>query len=81
MGDIMYISVNGMVFENYEDAMQYNRIQIAKEEEELTRNKMLKYTSCPSCGSKCLKSQLKEFYICKMCGAFMKGGVEDESEN
>ena len=76
----MYTAPNGMIFDNYFDSMEFNRREIQKELEKIIggRNKSL----CPKCKNVCLKSSVKDVYVCRSCMmAFTPKENDDESKN
>lgn len=76
----MYTAPNGMIFEDYWAAMEYNRQEIKKELKKIFEkaNKGI----CPKCKRVCLKSSVKDVYVCKSCMmAFTPKENDDESKN
>lgn len=76
----MYIAPNGMKFKDYWEAMEYNRQEIKKELKKIFEkaNKGI----CPKCKRVCLKSSVKDVYVCKSCMmAFTPKENDDESKN
>ena len=76
----MYIAPNGMKFKDYWEAMEYNRQEIKKELKKIFEkaNKGI----CPKCKSVCLKSSVKDVYVCRSCMmAFTPKENDDESKN
>lgn len=76
----MYVTPNGMIFKDYWAAMEYNRQEIQKELEKIFEkaNKGI----CPKCKSVCLKSSVKDVYVCRSCMmAFTPKENDDESKN
>ena len=77
----MYIAPNGMKFKDYWEAMEYNRQEIKKELKKIFEkaNKGI----CPKCKRVCLKSSVKDVYVCRSCMmAFTpKENDDDESKN
>lgn len=75
----MYVTPNGMVFKDYWAAMEYNRKEIEKEFDTLFRKNK---TVCPICKNVCIKSEVRDIYICGYCNRVFSLEVEkDESEN
>ena len=75
----MYVTPNGMIFESYGAAMDYNRKEIEKEFDTLFwKNE----TVCPACKNVCIKSEVRDIYICGHCNrAFSLEVVKDESKD
>ena len=76
----MYTAPNGMVFKDYWAAMEYNRQEIQKELKKIFEkaNKGI----CPKCKRVCLKSSVKDVYVCKSCMmAFTPKENDDECKN
>lgn len=76
----MYVTPNGMIFKDYWAAMEYNRQEIQKE---LKKNfEKANKGICPKCKRVCLKSSVKDVYVCKSCMmAFTPKENDDESKN
>ena len=76
----MYTAPNGMVFKDYWAAMEYNRQEIQKELKKIFE-KAYKGI-CPKCKRVCLKSSVKDVYVCKSCMmAFTPKENDDECKN
>ena len=76
----MYTAPNGMIFKDYWAAMEYNRQEIKKELKKIFEkaNKGI----CPKCKSVCLKSSVKDVYVCRSCMmAFTPKENDDECKN
>lgn len=66
----MYVTPNGMIFNNVKDAMEYNFQEIEKEIRAKSNS------VCQECKSRCFRSEVDGVYICGNCFvAFLK---EDE---
>lgn len=74
----MYTAPNGMVFKDYWAAMEFNRKEIKKEFDSLfSEYKFI----CPVCKKQCIKSSIRDIYICVSCNKAFSMEEEDESEN
>lgn len=76
----MYISPNGMIFNSYDESLDYCARMIQAEMDNFCNKTMLIKTICPNCKEECFCKGEKTI-ICEKCGIFNKGDLEDESED